>query len=158
MFTSGNIPAGAVFNGQTQQFSWTPGYDQAGAYENITINVADPAGLSLQKSFNITVNNTNRIPVIESIASVTVDPGQAVSFNATANDPDDEDLQFSASGLPDGASLDASGAFSWTPTAEQAGSHPVTVKVTDGTDTAETSVTINVNAPPAPTPADTTGQ
>ncbi len=39
--TAQNLPAGATFDPVSQQFRWTPGYDTAGTYENVTFAVTD---------------------------------------------------------------------------------------------------------------------
>jgi hypothetical protein len=60
--TANNLPEGATFNATNGEITWTPTYDQAGSYTNITVSVKDPAGLGVDKTFAITVNNVNRPP------------------------------------------------------------------------------------------------
>ena len=134
--TAENLPPGATFDPMTATFSWTPTYDQSGSYEALTVKASDPAGLSDEKNFTLTVNHVNRVPKLEAVATLTANENEAVRFTLTATDPDKEDegkLKFSAANLPQGAQLDAaSGAFSWTPSFLQAGTYTVTFKVTDG--------------------------
>ncbi len=157
--SASGLPQGASFDAASGEFKWTPTYDQAGSY-TVKFNVSDPAGLKAEKEAIITVENVNRKPSIDNISSITTEEGTSVSFKASASDPDNEDngkLQFSSSNLPQGASLDASsGQFGWTPSVGQAGSYSVKIKVSDGKESAETSVKIKVTAKPQQAPADTT--
>src|SRR5262249_9785472 len=71
--------------------------------------------------------------------------GAALTLSLTANDPDNDPLTFTRSGLPRGASVDArTGQFQWTPDFAQLGDYAVTVGVTDGNLSAEQSFTIHV--------------
>jgi len=64
----------------------------------------------------------------------------------TGSDPDGGTLTYSASGLPSGASFNASTrTFSWTPSSTQSGSYNVTFTVSDGSLSASTTITITVN-------------
>ena len=56
------LPQGAVFDSTANTFSWTPDFEQSGNYQVTFIN-SDPAGLSDQKTAEITVNHVNRTPV-----------------------------------------------------------------------------------------------
>jgi hypothetical protein len=53
-YSASNLPQGASFNPVTHTFSWTPRYDQAGAYANIHFEVSD-GNLSDAESITITV-------------------------------------------------------------------------------------------------------
>ncbi|MBK9991061.1 MAG: putative Ig domain-containing protein [Verrucomicrobia bacterium] len=89
----------------------------------------------------ITTVAVNHPPALAALPDVTVVAGTAVSFSLSASDPDGDALSFTASGLPDGASLSAStGAFSWTPTATQTGTVTVVFSASDGSLTASRSV------------------
>ncbi len=163
---AGNLPEGAVFDAATATLSWTPTYEQAGTYKGITAKVSDPAGLSDEKSFDLTVNNVNRAPQMQPVAAVSVKENEAVSFKLQATDPDKENqgkLTFEAKDLPSGATLDGnSGAFSWTPTFDQAGTYSITFNVSDGEAQDETVANItveNVNrAPKIEGPNEESGQ
>lgn len=144
-----NLPGTAVVDPQTGVFSWTPTYDDAGVYQNITISVTDPAGLKAEQGFTLTVNNINRAPELQPVQKITSSENQAIMQTFTATDPDKEDegkLVYSCDNLPDGAVLDAqTGSFTWTPTFLQAGNYTVKVKVTDsGGLSAETETVVEV--------------
>jgi len=58
--------------------------------------------------------------------------GDLISFNATATDPDGDEIIYSAENLPTGASLNSTIAdFSWKPSYTQAGTYFITVKASD---------------------------
>lgn len=94
-------------------------------------------------------DSNNHAPVLTAIGNKAIEVGSALSFNATATDPDaGQSLTFSlAPGAPAGASITPAGAFSWTPTA--VGTYSVTVVVSDNGVPAQSDsevVTIAVNA------------
>ncbi|MEP7157786.1 MAG: right-handed parallel beta-helix repeat-containing protein [Chloroflexota bacterium] len=75
----------------------------------------------------------NQTPVLAPLVDQAVQATQTLAFAASALDPDGDDLIFSLdAGAPAGAAIEASGVFSWTPTALQGGAeYFVTVRVTD---------------------------
>ena len=76
-YTASNLPFGASFNKSTSTFSWTPTYDQAGTYPNITFQVSDGSSTDSQ-NVTITVINVNRPPVLDQIAKIVVSEGVTV--------------------------------------------------------------------------------
>ncbi|MDS4059341.1 MAG: putative Ig domain-containing protein [Candidatus Contendobacter sp.] len=149
-YSVNGLPAGASLDTGTGQFTWTPGYDQAGVY-NVTFMVSD-AQANASQSVTITVNNTNRPPVLAPIGNRTVAEDQTLSFVINATDPDGNPLTYSASNLPTGASFNpVTQIFTWTPDYNQAGVYPVTFTVSDGQDSVSETITImvsNVDLPP----------
>src|SRR5205807_167523 len=130
----------------------------------ITVRVTDngtPA-LSDNETIQITVSNAppaNQPPVLTTIGPKSVTAGTSLAFTAQAQDPDGNTLAFGLdAGAPAGATINAaSGAFTWTPTAAQVGTFPITVRVTDNgtpplSDSETIQVTVNavppVNQPP----------
>ena len=161
-FTAGSLPTGAKLtdnlNG-TATFAWTPTFAQGQTTPYpVTITVTDGGGLSASQSFNITVGNVNRPPVLtpNPVGNQTVAEGQSLTIAFNGSDPDGDLLTFSSSVLPTGASLtsgtNGAATFAWTPATGQAGNYSVTVTVTDpGALTASQTFTItvgNVNQPP----------
>jgi hypothetical protein len=97
---------------------------------------------------------TDAPPVLNPIGDKTIDEEQLLSFTVTANDADDSELSYSATGLPAGAEFDAnSRVFSWIPAEEQGpGTYAgVTFTVSDGgkEDSETIHITVSeVNLPP----------
>ncbi|MHC4637759.1 MAG: putative Ig domain-containing protein, partial [Planctomycetota bacterium] len=157
-YSASNLPTGATFDSGTQVFTWTPDYTQAGTYPSVTFTVTDDGTPveSDSEAITITVNDVNRAPVLDPIGDKTVDETQLLQFTVTASDPDGNNLTYSASNLPTGATFDPlTQVFSWTPDYTQAGTYPsVTFTVTDdGTpvesDSETITITVNdVNQPP----------
>lgn len=94
------------------------------------LNVTDGSGLTASSS-QVSVT-TNTPPVLNTISSQSVVPGQNLSFTVTASDAESNPIVYVASGLPAGASLDAAtGAFTWN-NAGPAGNYSVTITPNDG--------------------------
>ncbi|BBI31969.1 S-layer homology domain-containing protein [Cohnella abietis] len=101
-------------------------------------------------------NNLIYAPLtLELTAARTTIVNQLLSFTATAIGEAGRTLTYSATGLPQGASLDsATGVFTWTPTeGDQGQIYPVIFFVSDGTNTVSKTVTITVNSDIAPVDA-----
>ena len=124
----------------------------------LTAIATDDSGLATTSAVvQVTVNGPadNDPPVLDAIAAQTANEGSLHTFTATASDPDSSVLTFSLVGAPEGAAIDATGAFAWTPAEAQGpGSYGFTVRVTDdGTpaQAADQAVTVSVqevNEPP----------
>jgi hypothetical protein len=150
-YSASNLPTGASFIGQV--FSWTPGYGQAGSYQNVLFSVTDNGTPMASDSevITITVGNVNRPPVLDPIGDKQVDEGQPLQFTIAASDPDGNALTYSASNLPTGSSFIGQ-TFSWTPAYTPAGNFTgVRFEVSDGSSTDFEVITItvgNINRPP----------
>jgi hypothetical protein len=159
-FSIDNLPVGATLDTENGEFSWTPGFDQAGDH-TLSAIVSDKTAESTT-TISITVNNVNRAPVIDGDVSVSVTVGENAELSFSASDADGDNLTFMANDLPQGASLDhGSGKINWTPTEDQTGNFSFTVTVSDGVDNAEATGRVTVNPKPEipdETPADSTKQ
>ena len=94
-FSAWNLPSGASFDPDTQTFSWTPGFGDAGTYTHNMFEVTD-GSLNYFEDITITVFNVNRAPEIESF-SAAPNPairGQTVNFSASASDPDGDPVSY----------------------------------------------------------------
>ncbi len=156
-YSASNLPPGATFTQTTRTFSWTPGFDQEGNYDNIEFTVTDngsPMGLDTEL-ITITVGGVNRAPVFGAIGSQEVLENTPLTFTLTATDPDGDGVTLSSTNLPTGASFNSqTGVFSWTPTLAQSGSYVVTFSATDDGSPSETGtidVAITVGDDPTPT-------
>ncbi len=125
------LPTGATLNATSGKFSWTPGFDQAGVYSVIFNATAN--GASDSETVNITVGNVDRAPELAPIGAKSVNETELLEFNISATDPDGDQITYSATGLPAGATFDATTAtFNWTPTFDQSGTYNVTFNATAG--------------------------
>jgi DNA/RNA endonuclease G (NUC1) len=136
-FSLVGAPAGAAINPATGVFSWTPSEAQGGTNAPFAFKVRVSDGVAnTDADIVLAVNEVNQNPTLDQIGSKTVNLGDTLSFNATGHDGDlpTQSLSYSLTGaVPSGATINsATGAFSWTPTAAQAG-HVYTfgVRVTD---------------------------
>ena len=134
-----NLPSGAALSGGT--FTWTPTYEQAGSYQ-ITF-IADDGTDQDSELVTVTVANVNRPPVLDTIGARAVAEDSLLTFSVSASDPDGQQITYSASGLPDGATF-ADGVFRWTPSYEQAGAYSVTFSAGDGAATDVETVALTV--------------
>ncbi|WP_321390426.1 putative Ig domain-containing protein [uncultured Desulfuromusa sp.] len=145
VYSAGNLPSGATFDPAGQMFVWSPNFEQSGIY-NITFSVSD-GELTDTEEISVTVNNVNRIPVLNSVGTQTVGEGALISFTISGTDADGDALSYSAENLPAGATFNPlQRLFSWTPAfevSENTRVYPVTFSVSDGL--AEDSETITIN-------------
>lgn len=150
IYSAAGLPDGAVFTPSTRSFSWIPGQDQAGSYQ-VSFSVTD-GSLSDNETITLTVVNGNEAPVLATIGNKTIDEGQSLEFVVTATDSNADDLTYSVTSLPSGATFNSSERrFSWTPDYTQAGSFSVEFVVSDGifNDSEVVSMTVtNSNRPP----------
>jgi len=135
-------------------FSWTPLHSAAGCNATTQVNVqftASDGTLGANETVPISVvdANTNAPPALADPADRNVYLGQLVQFQLQASDADGDTISFSSSNLPAGATLSASGAFSWIPTTAQ--NADITVQATDCTGLSSAqSVQISASAQPQP--------
>ncbi len=158
-------PEGAMIDPLFGLFTWVPSEIQGPSTNSITIYLTSPnSALNPidSQTFNVTVNEVNAAPVVDSIGPKRARTGVPLTFPVTAYDSDwpTNALIFTLDpGAPSGASVDPkTGVFSWTPTEEATGVHVITVRVTDDgipPTNSVTSFTVNVNGtntPPIPAP------
>jgi PKD repeat protein len=107
----------------------------------------------------------NNAPALSSIGAKSVYTSEILSFNVAATDADGDQVTYSATGLPQGASLDSTtGLFYWIPSISQRGEHEVIFSATDEHDATVTetiTITVNhTNLPPTivPTASTTLGE
>lgn len=155
-YSAANLPPGATFNGQT--FSWTPGYGDAGNYDDLEFAVMDggePMELDVEL-ITITVGNVNRAPVIVNPGPQEVLETEQLTFAVTASDPDNDTVTVTATNLPSGSSFNTStGEFSWTPDLSDEGVYTVEFTAIDNGSPAESSVlSVAITVGDNPTPVE----
>ncbi|MEO1006362.1 MAG: putative Ig domain-containing protein, partial [Cyanobacteria bacterium J06638_38] len=150
-YSSNSLPGGAFLDPNTGVFEWTPEFFQAGEY-SIPFTVSDRESSTTQIA-QFSILNVNAAPVFNNLDSWFATEGQNVNFRAFAFDPDnpgfvpqerlpngeltlpegtDPTVNYSVTGLPDGATFDFETAiFNWEPDFNDAGEYSVTVTATD---------------------------
>ena len=133
-YSASNLPPGATFNPATRVFAWTPSFGQAGNYADIEFAVTDngsPMQLAVEL-ITISVGHVNRPPVFAPVGPQQASTTVPMSFLVSATDPDNDTVTLVAANMPSGAVFDSNtGAFSWTPSYNQAGVYTVTFTATD---------------------------
>lgn len=140
--------------GSNRQLSFTPVANEFGGSATITVTVSDGT-TSVAESFDVVVAAVNDAPLINPIATQTVneDGSLAISFSATDIDTALSVLTVSASSsdasLVAAAGLQFSGnasaaVLNVTPESDQFGAVEITVTVSDGMDTNSTTFLLNV--------------
>ena len=82
--------------------------------------------------WELVAGGTNHPPVLSPIGAKTVQHGATLAFQLMATDSDGDPLTFTATGLPTGATLSSTGAFSYKPVCNDLGAKQVTFQVSDG--------------------------
>ena len=141
---------GASISPSTGVFSWTPTESQGPGTYHVEIRATDDGSppLSDSRAFTVTVREVNVPPVLAPIGDMSTNVLEPLTFTATAADEDRprQALEFSLAGaVPGGASITPRGAFSWTPSDTQNGTHRVVIQVSDGAATDDESIAITVN-------------
>ena len=141
-YSVNNLPQGANFNQAVGEFNWRPSSNAQGNYE-MEFRVSD-GELEDSDTMVVTVGDINRPPQLEAVTDQELREGSTLSFTTTADDPDGDEVFFSAQGLPQGAELNENGEFIWTPDYEQAGSYEITLLASDGNLTSKKSFAVEV--------------
>jgi hypothetical protein len=121
---------------------WTTGAEDVGTYRiNVT---ASDGNMTDETGFFVVVESLNKAPLIELTApEITVEEGDTVMITANITDPENDELTITYSGWMN--------ANSYTTDYDDAGTHFVTISVSDGMNEVAEDVTIIVtdnNRPP----------
>ena len=154
------LPPGAVVDPVGRKFRWTPDFDAAGTYENVTFGATDGIHpISAQTTFAIAPGD--QPPVLVLPESRIVREGDRIRLAVRGFDPDGGSVEFSSHLLPPGATLHPeTGVFDWTPDFYQQSDVPYDVPITvfDGDTSVTETMSISViNANGAPEFDDLTG-
>jgi len=92
--------------------------------------------------------------ILKENGNKNVDETKKLTFTASVTDSSIENLEYSLSNQPNGATIDKdSGIFTWTPTSSQSGNYILDIVVKSGILEDRETITITVNDKPAPEPA-----
>lgn len=123
-----SFPSGMTINATSGRISWTPTDLQTGGHP-VTVTATSGGYLATQ-SFTLVVNPS---PVAITSTPVTTAQTQvAYSYPVSATMSGVSSFSYLLLTRPTGMAINSAGVISWTPTASQAGSYPVTVQVTGG--------------------------
>ncbi len=142
-FSASGLPAGLVIDSNTGAITGT--LSASASTYSVTVSVTDGTD-SDSETFNWTVVQPNRAPVLGAIGDQTDDENASVSLSTGATDADGDTLTYTASGLPSGLAINSNtGQISGTISAS-AGAYSVTVTASDGSLSDSESFTWTVNA------------
>src|SRR3989344_4452711 len=136
--------------GSGGSFNWTPVFTDIGTHA-ITVTATDASGnLSASASQDINVSLIANVSISGITPGTSIDPGQNLKFNAVPvgfASTTSYTLSDSFGGSTVSSSnINSSGNFSWTPAGKDAGSHKITVNVSDTEGrSASASVSITVS-------------
>jgi hypothetical protein len=145
VLTVSGLPRFATFTDHgdgTGTLHFAPGVGDLGDY-TLTVTASDDghgngptAALSASESFVLSAHSDNEPPRFDFIGDKVAVIGQPLHFTVTAHDLDQDALTITADGLPAGAILTQGTVYgtatvSWTPTATDAGTYPITFRVSD---------------------------
>ncbi len=137
---SWKLDGAEVSTGKAYTYETT--YDDSGSH-TIKVDVSDDNDLTSQL-WSVTVENTNRKPVMEEISLIEVKENEVVIIAPDVVDPDGDEISFTISDPVGDEGV-------WETTYDDAGEYTVTVTASDGTDTVSQDVKIlveNVNRAP----------
>ncbi|MGM0771198.1 MAG: disaggregatase related repeat-containing protein, partial [Halobacteriota archaeon] len=148
-YSATGIPAGATFDPDTAEFTWTPEEGQAGTY-GVMFGVSD-GELTDSETMLITVNPVNSDPSGNSAPVITefgpanndvFEEGSVINIGVTASDADGQDLDYLL--RIDGVTVSTTSSYAWTTDASSDGTHIIEAIVSDGTDqfTAQHVITV----------------
>ncbi len=139
-FTASALPAGLTFNTSSGLISGIP--TAVGGPTNVTLTASNSTGPSA--NFNLAITIGLGPPVITSPNTAAGGVTVPFSYQITATNPPHS--AFGATGLPTGLTIDtATGLISGTPAPGTAGTHSVTLSVTNATATGTLALTLTVS-------------
>ncbi len=154
-------PAGMTIVPTTGVIDWVPA---AAGPVTVAVRATDPQGSFGSQVFILNVSPPNVAPMITSTAVLAATIGATYHYDVDATDANGHAITYALTTAPQGMFINAmTGIIQWTPTATQAGPHPVTVTASDaygGSATQNFTVTAGPDTTPpgvlitvTPTPA-----
>jgi hypothetical protein len=137
------LPDWLTYNSDNHEISGIPSGTDLGRHD-VTVRVSDGT-VSADQNFPIFVENINSAPSFTSVPVTSVLAGKLYVYYATADDPDEDELTFSAPTLPDWLSFDINTrSLFGVPSNAEAGDHNVTLRVSDGVEAENQNFVITV--------------
>ena len=119
-----------------------PGFSDAGT---AIASVSASDGFLIDgKSFQITVENTNRAPALDALSNMTVAEGDTLNQTAHATDPDGDALTYHKDSGPSFMTVQLDGLIHLAPHSGDAGTYDASVSASDGTASDSKSFLITV--------------
>src|SRR5205814_1029908 len=133
------LPAGAVFDPDTQMLTWAPDFTSLGQHDFTVTATDDGDGLgqpqSTTQTVHIVVLNTNRAPQLPLLQNQTVDHDTTLSIPLGATDPDGDPVKLSITGLPAFGQFvdnhDGTGQLVFSPKPDDRGNYTISLAVSD---------------------------
>lgn len=134
-------PKGMILEGQ--QLHWVPSYTQAGVYP-VILEVSDGT-LKMEQRFEVTVENTNRLPVWQTETLTGAQEAGEYNVILEASDADGDALSYQLQSGPEGLTVSDTGVMHWLPSYESAGTHQLALVVNDGQDQTTKTLAVTVS-------------
>ncbi len=124
-------PSNGTLSGQLPDVVYTPNQNFSGT-DTFTFKVSDTVEESAIATVTIDVTSVNDLPEFTSLPTTPATENQSYTAQIIATDIDGDLLTYSLDVGPAGLFINPmTGEISWTPNFDQAGSHSITVSVTD---------------------------
>lgn len=129
-YSLGQSPTGMTINASTGAVAWTPVAGQVGKFV-VTLIATDAGGAGAVESFELDVLAANSPPTIASTAPLDSPAGAVFNYQVLGRDADLDQLSYSLTTAPTGATIDTFGMISWPTEVANIGSHDFAVRVAD---------------------------
>jgi large repetitive protein len=129
-YSLGQSPLEMTIDPVTGIVEWTPTLVYVGK-NVVTFIATDAGGASAVESFELDVLAANSQPTIASTAPLDVSAGATFTYQVLGRDTDRDQLTYTMTTAPAGATIDIFGKITWPTAVALIGSHNFTVRVTD---------------------------
>lgn len=138
-------PAGMTIDAASGLVEWIPTNTDVGTH-TVTVVAGDPSGAFSTQRFSLLVA-VNTAPQITSTPVTSVSADAAYRYDVRVTDAESDPLTFELLDAPTGMTIDQFGRITWSPTTDDIGTYPISLKVSDDRGlAAEQSFNLNVTA------------
>ncbi|GAA3916383.1 hypothetical protein GCM10022277_08880 [Litoribacillus peritrichatus] len=139
-----NRPYGMTIDASTGEVQWVPGFHDSGQHQ-ITVVATDQEGAIQNQSFDLTIANVNRSPVIQTQPLLVAKEGVAYQYKISATDADHELLFYRPIQAPAGMTFnEVDRTLRWTPNYGDAGDYVIKLGAADHYEETIQQFTLNV--------------